>query len=56
MIDVFNLKKNFGDLHVLRGVNLSVKDGEKVSEVSDYYLFNEYSSLELNDFFLKLLN
>lgn len=30
MIDVINLKKNFGDLHVLRGVNLSVKDGEKV--------------------------
>ena len=30
MIDVINLKKSFGDLHVLRGVNLSVKDGEKV--------------------------
>jgi len=30
VIDVINLKKNFGDLHVLRGVNLSVKDGEKV--------------------------
>ena len=30
MIDVINLKKSFGNLHVLRGVNLSVKDGEKV--------------------------
>lgn len=30
MIDVINLKKNFGDLHVLNGVNLSVADGEKV--------------------------
>ena len=30
MIDVINLKKNFGKLHVLNGVNLSVKDGEKV--------------------------
>lgn len=30
MIDVINLKKSFGDLHVLNGVNLSVADGEKV--------------------------
>ena len=30
MIDVINLKKNFGKSHVLNGVNLSVKDGEKV--------------------------
>ena len=30
MIDVINLKKSFGDFHVLRGVNISVKDGEKV--------------------------
>lgn len=30
MIDVINLKKSFGDLHVLRGVNMSIKPGEKV--------------------------
>lgn len=30
MINVINLKKNFGELHVLNGVNLHVKPGEKV--------------------------
>ncbi|MFO0844107.1 MAG: hypothetical protein U0797_17185 [Gemmataceae bacterium] len=28
MIDVANLKKRHGDLHVLRGVDLTVKPGE----------------------------
>lgn len=30
MIDVINLKKSFGSLNVLNGVNLTVKEGEKV--------------------------
>ena len=31
MIDVINLKKNFGDLEVLKGITTSIKPGEKVA-------------------------
>lgn len=30
MIEIRNLNKYFGDLHVLKNVNLSVKGGEKL--------------------------
>ena len=30
MIEIRNLNKYFGDLHVLKDVNLSVKEGEKL--------------------------
>ena len=30
MIEVRNLEKSFGDLHVLRGINETVNDGEVV--------------------------
>lgn len=31
MIDVINLKKNFGSLEVLKGINLTVEEGEKIA-------------------------
>ncbi|NLK86488.1 MAG: amino acid ABC transporter ATP-binding protein [Clostridiaceae bacterium] len=33
MIDVIDLKKNYGRLEVLKGINISVKEGEKVAVV-----------------------
>ncbi len=33
MIDVINLQKNFGDLHVLNNISMSIKEGEKIAIV-----------------------
>ena len=33
MIKATNIRKNYGDLHVLKGVNLEVKEGEVISIV-----------------------
>lgn len=37
-------------------ISVTVKKDDLVSEVSDYYLFKEYSKQEMNDFFLKVVN
>jgi len=31
VIDVINLKKSYGDLEVLKGITVSIKEGEKVA-------------------------
>ncbi|GAE87579.1 glutamate transport ATP-binding protein [Acetivibrio straminisolvens JCM 21531] len=31
MIDVINLKKSYGSLEVLKGITVSIKEGEKVA-------------------------
>ena len=31
MIDVINLKKRYGNLEVLKGITISIKEGEKVA-------------------------
>jgi len=30
VIDVINLKKSYGDLEVLKGITVSIKEGEKL--------------------------
>ena len=30
MIDVIDLKKSYGDLHVLKGINITIETGEPV--------------------------
>ena len=35
MIKLENVNKYFGDLHVLKDVNLEVKEGEKIAEVGE---------------------
>ena len=46
-----NQSSNFKCIYV----SVSVKENDNISEVSDYYLFNEYSRIELICFFEKLL-
>ncbi len=33
MIDVINLKKNYGKLEVLKGINITISEGEKIAIV-----------------------
>ena len=33
MIDIIDLKKSFGDNHVLRGITTTIKDGEQVAVI-----------------------
>ena len=42
MIEVRNLEKSFGDLHVLRGINETVNDGEVVCVIGTFGIGQEH--------------
>ncbi len=36
MIDVINLKKSFGSVEVLKGINMTINKGDIVAIIGDY--------------------